>query len=208
MAFTLTQFYSTRPYLYHLTSPRNLDLLLETRLMRSTAQLLHSSGDGKWKGTKRPQTITVNVDGRLVDLRDQQPLYDGNTSLQGGWGFEDLIRALNDFVFFWPGWASGPIDYGTRHFERYETDGPIIMRVSTRELFDANGAEPYFCKYNSGSPRTTQGASSPRGPDTFVRCNQASYTASNVVEVVFKDVATLPAIVESSTSPFGPWTQH
>ncbi len=208
MAFTLTQFCSTRPYLYHLTSPRNLELLLETRLMRSTAQLLHSSGEHQWLGTKRSHTVTVNVDGRLVDLRDQQPLYEGKTTLEGGWAFEDLVRALNEFVFFWPGWADKPIDYGTRHYERYESDGPIILRVSTAKLFDANGAEPFFCKYNSGSPRTTQGYGSPRGPNTFVRCHQASYTASNVVEVTYRDTATLPAVIDSSRHPFGPWKRH
>lgn len=45
VAFTLAQFQATRPYLYHLTSQRNLIRLLDERLMYSAAELL------KWSGT-------------------------------------------------------------------------------------------------------------------------------------------------------------
>lgn len=176
--------------------------------MRSTADLLHAAGSHEWLGAKRYDMVTVTIDGYSIDLRDQQPLYEGKTRLEGGWTFEDLIRALNHQVFFWPGWADKPIDYGTRHFQRYEADGPVILRVRTKEMFDANQAEPFFCKYNSGSPRTTQGSGSPRGPKTFVRCHRATFTPSNVVEVTYEATATLPNHVESSCSPFGPWTPH
>lgn len=157
---------------------------------------------------KRYDMVTVTIDGYTIDLRDQQPLYEGKTRLEGGWTFEDLIVALNSQVFFWPGWDEKPIGYGTRHFQRYEADGPVILRVRTEDMFDANSAEPFFCKYNSGSPRTTQGRGSPRGPSTFVRCVQAAFTPSNVVEVTYEGTATLPNRVESSDSPFGPWTRH
>jgi hypothetical protein len=149
------------------------------------------------------------MNGQSIDVRDQQPLYQGKTRLEGGWTFADLIRQLNERVFFWPGWEHKPISYGERHFERYVGDQPAIIRIRTKELFDANStASPLFCKYNSGSPRTTQGLGSPRGPNTFVECHSATYTASNVVEVTFVKMVRLPDVIESADSPFGPWGIH
>lgn len=197
---------SIRPCLYHLTSPQNFDLLLETRRMRSTADILHASGDHQLLESKRYETLTVIVDDDSIDLRDQQPLYEGKASLEGGWTFADLIRTLNEHVFFWPGWTHKPVDCGTSHFEKYESDGPVIFRVRTEDMLAINHAEPFFCKYNSGSPRTTQGKGSPRGPNTFVRCHEAAYTASNVVELTYRGAATLPDHLECSFSPAGPWT--
>ena len=130
MAFSLSQFASTRPYLYHLTSVRNFESLLDSRVMRTTADLLSAAGQEEWLEAKRCGMLTITVDGKTIDIRDQQPLYEGKTELQAGWTFEDLIRSLNEHVFFWPGWSDKPIDYGERHFERYQGDHPIIMRVA------------------------------------------------------------------------------
>ena len=206
MAFTLAEFAATRPYLYHLTSPRNCERLLRSRVLYSTAELLSASNNHDWLDQKRPGMLTITLDGELIDIRDQQPLYPGKTTLEGGWTFSQLISALNARVFFWPGWEEEAISYGQHHFERYAADGPTLMRVNTQELFDANvNAEPLFCKYNSGAPRTTKGKGSPRGPNTFVACDEASFTPCQVVEVTYLGSVVLPENVTQSDSPNGPW---
>lgn len=204
MPFTLERFISTRPYLYHLTSASNSDRILRSRKLVSAAILLQASGEEEWLRKKRKNSKVVEVDGQEISIRDQQPLYEGKSLLKGGWTFKDLIESLNSRVFFWPGLEEKPVDSGQRHFERYVEEEPVILRVRTAEMLQLN-AQPLFCKYNSGSPRTTKGKGSPRGPATFVTCSDAPYTASNVVEVTFKDEANLPKKVEYSGSTSGPW---
>lgn len=206
MAFTLTEFTATRPYLYHLTSSANVARLLKTRLLQSAAELLRAAKQDDWLRQKRRDTLVIAVNGDEVHLRDQQPLYAGKTRLEDGWTFEDLVLQLNERVFFWPGWPEKSISYGERHFDRYADEKPVILRVRTDELFDANhNAGPHFCKYNSGSPRTTQGRGSPRGLSTFVSCDAATYRPSSVVEVTYRRSVTLPERIELGKSPLGPW---
>jgi hypothetical protein len=177
--------------------------------MNCSAELLRTSGNQQWLTRKRVETIAVNVDKKLIDIRDQQPLYPGKTHLENGWTFERLVQELNERVFFWPGKIEGPISYGQRHYERYINESPKIMRVKTEDLFNANASTtPQFCKYNSGSPRTTQGRGSPRGNNTFVECHRAEYTVSNVVEVTFLHSIKLPQTIEVSDRPDGPWKSH
>lgn len=209
MAFTLDQFSRTRPYLYHLTSERNANKIINERVLQCAAECLRLSGQSRWLRVKRNESVTVGVNGDHVDLRDQLPLYPGKILFEGGWTFAELVRQLNRRVFFWPGKLLGPISYGIRHFERYEDEGPVILRVETAALFASNSRiVPEFCKYNSGSPRTTQGIGSPRGPSTFVGSHVAAFSPSKVVEVTYTQQITLPAVIESSTHPNGPWTRH
>jgi hypothetical protein len=87
--------------------------------------------------------------------------------LIGGWSWSDLLAALNSRVFFWPGDQSGPNDYGRRLFSAYDPSRQTVLRVSFCDLMEANpGAIPYFCRFNSGGPRTVGGRKSPRGPGT------------------------------------------
>ncbi len=149
------------------------------------------------------------VDGNDVDIRDQRPLYLGKTKLERGRSFGDLVRALNERIYFWPGTDDQPSSYGIRHFERYEGSEIVIFRMRTEDLFHVNSKEsPYFCKFNSGSPRTTQGKGSPRDPNTFVDCTSAAYSACGVVEVTYAKVVNLPLNIESAKSPWGPWKKH
>jgi hypothetical protein len=171
--------------------------------------VLRASENGKWIKEKRTDILTVSFEGDNLDLRDQAPLYRGKTRLEGGWTFEKLIAELNERVFFWPGWEDGAISYGVRHFERYRQDKPAILRVRTEDLFDANKKlTPHFCKYNSGSPRTTKGLGSPRGPSTFIDCSQAPFPPANVVEVTYRGSIALPDLIELSDSPDGPWKKR
>ena len=167
------------------------------------------SGDIAWLDKKRTSSVAVQIGGKQFDIRDQQPLYSGKTRLEAGWTFEELIRQLNSRIYFWPGSSTGPSAYGMRHFQRYQGESPVILRVTTAAILQDNSNNPpHFCKYNSGSPRTTQGKGSPRGPNTFLSCNRTSYTAGGVIEVTFLKSVTLPAQIESSTNPSGPWTIH
>jgi hypothetical protein len=167
--------------------------------------LLRLSNNHQWLDKKRESILTIQIDGESIDIRDQQPLYAGKTRLEGGWTFADLVKQLNNRIFFWPGWFHGAISHGQRHFKRYESQRPAILRVKTADIFAINDTPPLFCKYNSGSPRTTQGKGSPRGPKTFLPCNQAAYVASNVVEVTYVGQVNLPSHIEVADHPTWPW---
>jgi len=108
-------------------------------------------------------------------------------------------------VFFWPGTAAGPIDYGQRHFNRYRHERPAILMVEMESFLPENPAQEMLCKDNSGSPRYSFGEASPRGPDTFVPLNRFDGTPSNVVEVVFRGAVRLPTTFEYGLDANGPW---
>src|SRR5687767_6744778 len=99
---------------------------------------MNAAGRTSAVAQRRRDHFVVNVDGEAVHIRDQAPLHRGNVRLEGGWSFDDLVRAINGRVFFWPGTERGPINYGIRHFERYETEQPAILRVSAEELVALN----------------------------------------------------------------------
>jgi len=156
--------------------------------------------------TRRSEPVPVSIGKRVVWLRDQGPLYEGNAKLPKGYTFEDLIESLNRRIFFWPGTAAGPISYGIRHFERYENEKPVILRLHFDTLLQANpAAMPRYCRYNSGSPRCSNGEKSPRGPDTFMLAADFSETPSKVVEVTFDTEMRLPVNTELGEQPRGPW---
>lgn len=207
MAFTLPQFESARPYLFHLTAREHLGALTDARQLVPASLMLEAANAARWHREKRRNHVRIRVSGRDIDLRDQKPLHQGNVALAAGWTFEDLLAHLNRRVFFWPGRSSGqPIAYGVRHFERYASERPAILRVCTTDLFTLNQhVVPEFCKYNSGSPRCTNGRPSPRGPDTFLPCDEAPFTAGSVVEVTFPAPIRLPDSTQVGDSINGPW---
>jgi uncharacterized protein DUF7002 len=204
MALDPAAFTRTRPY--YLTSKANLRLILECRRIDCAATLILKDGRKELLRRRRSKHEAVHVDGRAISLRDQAPLHEGNLALSGGWSFPDLVEALNKRVFFWPGTESGPNDYGNRHFGRYVVEEPALIRVKTSALLEANDqSAAEFCPYNSGSPRYSGGRPSPRGPNTFVSAASFNWSPSNVVELVFRERATLPASLEVGTDPAGPW---
>lgn len=206
MPFTLPKFKTLRPYLYHLTDQRNIERIRRTGHLCSATLTLQAASQHSVIFNRRPESIAVTVDGEEIWIRDQRPLHAGNVGLQDGWTFQDLVKALNDKVFFWPGSATGPISYGVRHFQRYESDKPALLRLSSGDVFAANVAvTPLFCRYNSGSPRWSNGIASPRGPRTFVSCGEADFSAAGVVECVIAGQVIIPASVEVASSFAGPW---
>ena len=144
--------------------------------------------------------------GTPVVLRDQAPLHEGNMDLQEGWTLEDFVEQLNQRVFFWPGTEDGPIDYGLRHFGRYASERPHLIRVRLASLLAANpGAMAQFCRYNSGSPRCVQGRRSPRSERTFLDHADVDFQRNQVVEVTFRGEVGLPFDAELGDRPGGPW---
>jgi hypothetical protein len=168
--------------------------------------LIEQSGQLDLLSIKRKGSVELKIDDQTVMLRDQAPLHQGNLLLPAGYTFANFIQRLNGRVFFWPGTSSGPISYGLRHFERYKADKPVILRVQSLALIQANlSVEPLYCFYNSGSPRCSGGQKSPRGPDTFLKASQFPRRASQVVEITFNGEITLPPGSQFGYAPAGPW---
>lgn len=148
----------------------------------------------------------VSFEGRTIVIRDQDRLHRGNTGVPSGYTFEDLIESLNRRIFFWPGASAGPISYGRRHFERYEEEHPVILRIEFQSLLSVNrSGNPLYCRYNSGSPRCFDGKKSPRGPNTFLSAIDFQETPSKVVEVTFDTEIILPPTTQFGMHPSGPW---
>jgi hypothetical protein len=195
-----------RPFLYHLTDKQNVERVRRTRKLQSAAILLGLAGQVDAVRNRRNESLPVFVQAERVILRDQTPLYENNTQLEGGWSFAEFVEHLNHHVFFWSGWERGPVAYGVRHFQRYCPEQPVIIRASFRSIRGENpDAEPLFCKYNSGSPRCSNGRRSPRGPQTFSTAQTADFTPGNVVEVVFRGSVILPTDREYKNSVTGQW---
>ncbi len=208
MPFEIETFPNVRPYLYHLTSRENLPAIRKGMNLRSAVSIASAGGVGGTLESRRKTSVQITVDGSVLNIRDQGPLYEGNMLLAPGWTFGDVLRDLNRRVFFWPGTAVGPISYGARHFERYAAESPVVLRVRTQDVFSLNADRaPEFCRYNSGSPRCSGGKRSPRGPDTFRVHGDFDGTSSNVVEVTFVDRVALPAF-EVGVLQDGVWVRR
>jgi len=155
---------------------------------------------------RRPVHERISLENDVVWLRDQAPLHRGNLDLPAGFSFDDLVESLNKRTFFWPGTASGPNNYGVRHFERYREEHPALLRVNFRSLLHANpDAVPLHCRYNSGAPRCSYGRKSPRGPNTFLSAADFNGTPGQVAEVTFCGEVELPTDSELGMRPSGPW---
>jgi hypothetical protein len=206
MSISHTSLVKLRPYLFHLTAASNVERILRNRRIESALALLVAADRRELVRQRRRGHVQVEVDRETVQLRDQAPLHRGNMALEEGWAFEDFVEHLNERVFFWPGTASGPISYGMRHYERYKDEGPAILRVATAALVAENvHSPPLFCRYNSGSPRCSNGHKSPRTAQTFVAADRAEFGVGGVVEVTFVGTVRLPRHVEVGGAPGGPW---
>lgn len=180
----LSEFIQLRPFLFHLTARSNVGRILRLGVLQPATLLLKVAGMESQDCQHRPESLIVSVDGDVVHLRDQRPLYERNVLLQSGWKFGDFLRCLNSRVFFWPGDGAGPIPIGIRHFKSYANDDCVILQVPTATLIKGN-PDPEFCRFNSGSPRCNNGKPSPRGPGTFLNAAQFAHTPGEVKEVTF-----------------------
>ena len=204
----LDKYSASRPYLYHLTHRDNMSHIRELGRLFPAAILLQGSGNNDLMRTPRRGPKPLTFRGREIKLRDQDKLHRGPTGLQRGFSFADLVAAINGRVFFWPGTVAGPVPSGIRHFERYEGERPVILRVGFTSLVTLNpSVNPLFCRYNSGSPRCSNARKSPRGPDTFLSARAFTGTPSAVVEVTFGAEISLPPDTEYGPRPEGPWNR-
>jgi hypothetical protein len=206
MGLEVSEFAKLRPFLFHLTSRENIRRIKGTWALESAERLLALVGRLDWVDARRVGPRRIVIDGEALALRDQDPLHDGAIAFEAGWNLGKFVSHLNRHVFFWPGSASGPINYGRNHFERYAAERPLLLRIGLYQLIVANAsAEPLFCRFNSGAPRVVGGRRSPRGPSTFQRAEIFAGTPSDVVEVVFQDNIILPQSTQIGESLAGPW---
>lgn len=195
-----------RPWLYHLTSRENLAAITAERRLGSAARLLEAAGRIRDIRERRLDHRIIETRDERRLLRDQRPLHEGNIEFEAGWDFGDVVALLNRHVFFWPGTEAGPSEYGVRHFKRYRSEGPILLRMRTEDLLgDDIGHRVKLCAFNSGAPRCSGGRKSPRGRDTFLPLAHFPDRVSDVVEVVVEDDVRLLGRVEVADHPQGPY---
>jgi len=199
-------FAEARPLLFHLTHRDNLRHIRELGRLFPAAVVMERAKQTNLIRTLRRGFRRLTFEGRTIVIRDQDKLHRGHAGIPNGYTFEDLIEALNRRIFFWPGTGAGPISYGRRHFERYEEEHPVILRIEFQSLLDANRlASPFYCRYNSGSPRCFDGKKSPRGPTTFLSAADFNEAPGKVVEVTFDTEIILPPTTQFGMHPSGPW---
>lgn len=201
-----TEYAERLPNLFHLTAAANLARITRTRSLTPASELMLAAGREDLLSVRRPTHVAIAVEGEAVSIRDQKPLHAGHIDFDDGWDLARLVKHLNRRVFFWPGRAGGPSDYGERHFERYESEDCRVLRVPFRSLCAENsGLLPLYSSYNSGSPRTVNGRRSPRGAETFVPSSRFAGRPSSVAEVTFPGPVRLPLDTMVATSSEGPW---
>jgi hypothetical protein len=189
----LQQFIKARPRLYHLTARSNLDHIRATGRLYPAEFFYTQAGRPDRNRERRDETETVRVNGTMVTIRDQEPLYEGNCDLRDGWSFADLVEHLNRHVYFWPGTIDKPNSYGRRHFKRYAGEDAVVLVCDTRAVFEVNATPgPRFSRYNSGSPRCSGGRKSPRGIETFLPSERCDFPPGRVVECTFAGEVVLP----------------
>jgi hypothetical protein len=206
MPFNLESFLTIRPFAYHLTSDENLSHLRKTRRLRPAADLIEQAERYDLARERRTERTRIALDGEEIWLQSQRPLHEGNIDFENGWRLEDLVGFLNNHVFFWPGTAEGPNRYGQNFANFPRTEDVSILRVESAVLFRENSSlTPLFCRYNSGSPRCSNGRKSPRGPRTFLPSGEFPGTRSEVAELTFRGEIVLPSSTMIAAGLLGNW---
>ena len=208
----LKNFIQKRPYLYHLTHQNNSQNIIKSGIILSTTTIVEKSDiedETKFLRSRRDSHTTVEIKGRKYHIRDQQPIFPKalKKCVKGGWNSGDFIKHLNDRVFFW-----STLKRLERHFARYQDEDPVILKIKTASIVEANpGNPPLFCRLNSGATRphpSYNGEAPPRGPNAFLEANNYNRNISSVAEVTFRDKCNLPRKFMTGKNPQGPWTSY
>lgn len=204
---TLQEFCDKRPYLYHLTDRTNLPIILKTKSLFSTKDIANfalpkKDVKGFLRG-KRDNHVTLTANGIEYKIRDQKPILLTvlNRSLSGG-DAGDFIELLNTRVFWWP-----TLTRLIRHYNRYESESPIILRVNSADILELN-KNVEFCHLNSGATRChpKYGGNAPtRGKDSFLGPEFYNKGITSIAEVTFVDGCYLPEIIWIGDAPDGNW---
>ncbi len=134
---------------------------------------------------RRSAHVEIMIGGEPHFIRDQKPISEINLAkcLTDGWSIGDFLYHLNDRVFMWPTvvrlWS---------HFRTYADENPVILRFSTKNIFDAN-PHVKFCRLNSGATRSNSylgGAPPMRGAATFLPAAEFNNAVREVAEVTFE----------------------
>lgn len=157
---------------------------------------------------KRRETVDVEVDGRVVQIRDHKPLIAANLELLDGCTFDDFVNELNSKVFLWAGTEQGPCTSGKNHIRKYQAEGSVvILRVPTQMLLAENGLDRFKVTYcNSGSARQNKGQKAKRGKSTFLSLSEAARPPGDLVELTYHRFAKLPSGTQHASSLSGPWS--
>jgi hypothetical protein len=206
MGFQLEDYQKLRPYLYHISPTRNIGRILAMGRLECTADLLQRAGRMDLLRMRRDTDVALECDGQLVLIRDHAPLNPINIAFEAGWTLGDLVEYVNRRVFFWPGTATGPVDYGIAHFARYADERPVVLRVRLGSLLAANpGLLPQFSRYNTGAARQNRGRPISRGPSTFTAAGRFHGTPGQVKEVAFVGAVELPTDSDRAFALTGSW---
>jgi hypothetical protein len=181
---------------------RRISLSIQSERLLHSASVLLPDMD---HSTRRQCALVVKRREYTVTIRDQMAWKWGHVNPVNGHTQTELLEFLNCRVFFWCGNNERPTRYGERLFSSdrvYSSDA--ILRIPFVDLLDQNkAATPYFCRYNSGGPRSVSGRKSPRGSTTFLTAEEWAYRASDVVEVSFVGSVWLPETTQVSVGAGG-----
>lgn len=201
----IQEFTKKRPELYHLTAQENLDLIRKHKKIYSTNKIIDLSGNNnllKWKRTRRPGHVKMNINGDIFSIRDQKPISEIalKKCLTDNWECADFYEYLNDRVFTWP-----TLDRLYRHYDRYKSENPVIIVLNTEEVFSLN-TNPLFSRLNTGATRANSylgGKAPERGPNTFLSVKDYVLKVGSVAEVTFANQLLLPNNFEICYDPEG-----
>lgn len=207
----INNFIKKRPYLFHLTSKDNIKNIISTKKLYSTKCIVETTEcpePNKILKEKRMEHKIIKHNDITYMLRDQKPISEKllKGCLEEGMTFEQYYEMLNERVFWWP-----TIDRLTRHYSRYESEKPKIIRVSTESVYKLNKSKIEFSHLNSGALRANpylKGKSPKRGYNTFVIPSKFNYSTSKVAEVTFLWDCLLPDEIYISNSPNGNWKKE
>lgn len=207
MGFTIQELARLRPFAFHSSGQENFNAIRRRGKLRSTSTILEGSGRDDLISERRPSSVTLELNGERVVIRDNRPLRPASIQLLGGWSLSDWLRELNSRVFLWPGLRKGPIDRGRSHYARYASEGDVFtIRVPTLSLVAANrDRKLWVTRCNSGSARHHGGKPVPRGPSTFQIPEEAEFRPSQVIEFTYVGEAKLPLDTQWSRVLSGPW---
>jgi hypothetical protein len=203
----IEKFIKARPYLYHLTYLENSEYIIRDKFLYSTVEIIRMTKNKDYEGIlkeKRTDKKEVIFSGKKIFIRDQRPISEKalKKCLTDDWTCEQFYYHLNDRIFFWC-----KVDRLQRHFNRYESENPIIFRFKSEEIFDLN-KHAKFANINTGATRANSylgGKAPKRGPGTFLHTKEYDMSIGSVAEVTFEKQCELPDNFEIGKSPVGKW---
>jgi hypothetical protein len=205
----LTVFPQKREYLYHLTSRVNLPSIIACGALWSASVLFErahgaAAHDDIRRRRPGPGPEPIVVDGRPVEIRDQHTISEVALPkcLENGMRSPDYYELLNRRVFLWP-----TIERLERHYARYASERPVLLRFQTRELLECN-PRVEFSRLNSGATRPNShlgGIAPRRGRNTFQSAETCNFRISEIAEVTIPGKCRLPDVFWSANTPRGPW---